>query len=36
MVENLLGESLGLGIGKILAEPLRIETDLIHSDKTDR
>ena len=35
VVENVDGELLSFRIGHILAEPLSVETDLIHTDETD-
>ena len=35
VVEYVLGEFLGGGIGHVLAKPLGVETDLIHAEQTD-
>ena len=35
MVEDFLGELLGLLVGHIRSEPLCVETDLVHADEAD-
>ena len=36
VIENLFGEFLSFPVRKIFSEPLCVEADLVHSDKTDR